>query len=78
MAEAVAEPAVGFPKSDDAAGGADAHPTVQEVDDMACMAVDWLSLLAVGPSGVGPTQAAAAGLAAAVALCSCTRCPFAG
>ncbi len=76
MAEAIAEPAEGFPEPDAAPGGSggDVEAEAEEADDMACMAADWLSLLAAGPGGLGPAQAGIAGLAAAVAVCCCTRC----
>lgn len=53
------------------------HVTSEEMDSLACMAADWLSLLARGPEGTGACQAATAGLATAVILCCSTRCcPF--
>lgn len=50
------------------------HVTDEETDYFACMAADWLSLLARGPEGTGACQAAIAGLATAVILCCSTRC----
>lgn len=74
LADAIAEPAAGFPQPDSTAASAADEAAQQEMDDVACMAADWLGVLAEGPSGAGPVAAGVAGLAAALVVCCCTRC----
>lgn len=47
---------------------------LQEADEAARMATEWLALLARGPVGDAAARAGLAGLAAAVIVCSSPRC----